>query len=38
MGAWGQLMTDDQLWKVSGFLSHVNSLPQEVADAWSKRQ
>ena len=38
MGAWGQLMTDDQLWKVSGFLSHVNSLLQEVADAWSKRQ
>ena len=38
MGAWSQLMTDDQIWKVSGFLSHVTSLPQEVANAWSKPQ
>ena len=38
MAAWKQLLTDDQIWKVSGFVSHIDSLPEDVATAWRKRQ
>ena len=27
MGAWQQLMTDEQIWKVTAFVSHIDSLP-----------
>lgn len=36
MGAWQQLMTDEQIWKVTGFVSHIDSLPSDVAAAWQK--
>lgn len=36
MGAWQQLMTDDQIWKVTGFVSHIDSLPADVGAAWRK--
>ena len=38
MGAWKQLLTDDQIWQVTGFVSHINSLPEDVSTAWHKRQ
>jgi mono/diheme cytochrome c family protein len=38
MGAWKHLLTDDQIWKVTGFVSHINSLPQDVSKAWHKRR
>jgi thiosulfate dehydrogenase len=34
MGAWGNLATDEDLWKVSPFLSRVESLPPTVAPEW----
>lgn len=36
MGAWQQLMTDEQIWKVTGFVNHIDSLPADVAVAWRK--
>jgi thiosulfate dehydrogenase len=38
MGAWQQLMTDDQIWKVTGFVRHIDSLPADVAAAWRKKR
>jgi thiosulfate dehydrogenase len=37
MGSFAQLMTDDQIWKVSAFVNHVHSLPESVASRWVKR-
>jgi mono/diheme cytochrome c family protein len=34
MGAWESLMSDDKIWTVVGFLSHLNNLPSEVATEW----
>jgi len=38
MGAWKQLLTDDQIWKVTAFVSHINSLPDDVSTTWRERQ
>ena len=37
MGSFAQLITDEQIWKVSAFVSHTNSLPDNVASQWVKR-
>jgi mono/diheme cytochrome c family protein len=37
MGSFAHLMTDDQIWKVSAFVSHVRSLPESVASQWVKK-
>ena len=34
MGAWAALMSDQQIWQVSLFLSHLGSLPPAVAAEW----
>lgn len=34
MGAWKDLATDEQLWKVAMFLSRVDSLPPDLAERW----
>ena len=36
MGSFARLMTDDQIWKVSTFVSHVRSLPDNVSSQWIK--
>ena len=34
MPAWGKLYSDDQLWKVTSFLSHMEKLPPAVEQEW----
>ena len=34
MGAWENLMPDDKIWQLVGFLSHMNNLPPEVKAEW----
>jgi len=34
MGAWENLMSDEEIWTVVGFLSHLNNLPPEVDAEW----
>src|SRR5438067_4205466 len=34
MPAWGKLFSDDQLWKVTTFLSHMDKLPPAVDQEW----
>jgi mono/diheme cytochrome c family protein len=34
MLAWGKLLNDDQLWKVTTFLSHMDKLPPAVDQEW----
>jgi mono/diheme cytochrome c family protein len=36
MGSFAHLMADDQIWKVSTFVSHIHSLPESVASHWAK--
>ncbi|MGH9579792.1 MAG: c-type cytochrome [Terriglobales bacterium] len=36
MAAWGNLMDDEQAWKVSAFLSRLDSLPPVVDAEWKK--
>jgi len=36
MGSFAQLMTDEQIWKVSAFVSQIHSLPSNVAGQWVK--
>lgn len=36
MPAWGKVLSEDEIWKVTGFLSHLDKLPPEVKDAWQK--
>ena len=36
MGAWENLMSDDEIWQVVGFLSHLNNLPPEVKAEWQQ--
>lgn len=36
MGAWQQLMTDEQIWKVTAFVAHIDALPADLAAAWRK--
>jgi len=34
MGAWKDLMSEDDTWKVVSFLSRLQSLPPDVRSAW----
>ena len=34
MGAWESLMSDEKIWAVVGFLSHLHNLPTEVEAEW----
>ena len=34
MGAWGSLLSDDEIWRVVTFLSRLNSLPPRVETVW----
>jgi mono/diheme cytochrome c family protein len=36
MGGWQTLLTDEQMWKVSVFVSRLDSLPPSVADGWHR--
>ena len=36
MGAWLHLMSDEQIWTVATFVSHIGSLPEDVAAEWRK--
>jgi thiosulfate dehydrogenase len=37
MGSFAHLLTDEQIWKVSTFVTRVHSLPDSVASRWIKR-
>jgi thiosulfate dehydrogenase len=37
MGAWERLLSDEQIWQVAGFVSRLNSLPDDVATEWHRR-
>jgi mono/diheme cytochrome c family protein len=34
MPAWGQSLSEQQIWEVTIFLSHMDKLPSEVSDQW----
>ncbi|MGH9772656.1 MAG: c-type cytochrome [Candidatus Acidiferrales bacterium] len=34
MPAWKQVLSDQQMWQVTTFLSHMNKLPPQVSDQW----
>ncbi len=36
MPAWGKMMKDEDIWKVTSFLSRVNKLPPAVQEQWKK--
>jgi len=36
MPAWSKALSDDQIWKVTLFLSHLEKLPPAVQDYWKK--
>jgi mono/diheme cytochrome c family protein len=36
MPAWGSVLTDDQIWEVAAFLSHLDNLPPAVQQQWEK--
>jgi len=36
MPAWDGVLSDDQMWKVIGFIKHSNKLPPDVEAAWRK--
>src|SRR5262249_26286880 len=36
MPAWGTKLSDDEIWKLSGFLKHLDSLPPGVDQEWKK--
>jgi mono/diheme cytochrome c family protein len=38
MGAWNDMMSDEEIWKVATFLEHIGSLPPEVQASWSGTQ
>jgi len=38
MGAWEGLMSDEDIWKVVGFLSHLKNLPPDLEPEWRGRQ
>jgi mono/diheme cytochrome c family protein len=37
MPAWGSLLSDDQIWKLTAFLAHMDSLPPSVEQEWKKQ-
>ena len=38
MGAWESLMSDEDIWKVVGFLSHLKNLPPDAKAEWRGQQ
>jgi hypothetical protein len=36
MPAWKNLMSETDIWKVTGFLSRINKLPPAVQEEWNK--
>ncbi len=36
MPAWGSALSDDQIWELTTFLSHMNKLPPAVQQEWTK--
>lgn len=36
MPAWGDVLSDDEIWKVAAFLKHSDHLPPEAQAAWDK--
>jgi mono/diheme cytochrome c family protein len=38
MGAWEKLASDDDIWKVVTFLSHLKTLPPDVEATWKRGQ
>jgi len=36
MPAWGKALTEDQMWKVTSFVTHVDKLPPAVQEYWKK--
>jgi mono/diheme cytochrome c family protein len=34
MPAWKQVLTEQEIWQVTTFLSHINKLPPQVSNAW----
>jgi mono/diheme cytochrome c family protein len=36
MPAWGKVLSEQDMWKVTSFLSHVDKLPAGVKDYWQK--
>ena len=36
MPAWSKVLSENDIWKVTGFLSHVEKLPPAVQDYWKK--
>lgn len=38
MAAWGNVMDDEQAWKIAAFLSRLDSLPPQVDAKWKERQ
>lgn len=36
MPAWGKVLNESDIWKVTAFLSHLDKLPPEVQEAWQK--
>jgi hypothetical protein len=37
MGAWGGLMSEEDIWRVAAFLSRVGSLPPSAEARWSAK-
>jgi thiosulfate dehydrogenase len=36
MPAWGDVLSDEQIWQVATFLSHLENLPADVKQEWKK--
>jgi mono/diheme cytochrome c family protein len=38
MASWNGLISNTEIWRIVTFLSHINSLPTNVDQAWKKKQ
>jgi thiosulfate dehydrogenase len=38
MASWDGLISDNEIWRIVTFLSHINSLPPNVEAAWKRKQ
>lgn len=36
MPSWGRVLSDDQIWKLTSFLAHIQHLPPVVAQEWKR--
>ncbi len=37
MHAWKQVLSEQEVWQTTAFLSHMDRLPSQVSDAWRSR-